>query len=331
MFRTTRTISEGGGAQSVSFMGARERDSEKGGHGYTGIIARVRGPVADVLLDGGQVVSAIPRGTLKRERRGTLIAVGDRVRLIRKSGEDWLIDEVAPRERALVRRWPDTLGRQDVIVANPDQALFMFAVRDPHPRLQMLDRLLVIAEDNDIPAGVIVNKIDLDEAGEAREIFGDYERAGYPVHYISVQEGIGLDDLRPRLKGLITVLAGPSGVGKSSLINALEPTVQLPVAEISRKWRQGRHTTVMAQLIPLREGGYIVDTPGLREVGLWGVDVENLDYYFPEFRPYLGRCYFNDCRHLDEPGCAIVEAVEKGEISLRRYESYVNILLSEGG
>ena len=298
---------------------------------YTGIVARVRGPVADVILDDGRVVPALPRGTLKREKRGTLIAVGDRVRVAHKGNEDWVIEEIAPRERALVRRWPDTLGRMDVIVANPDQAFFMFAVKDPHPRLQMLDRLLVIAEDNEIPAAVIVNKIDLDEEGTARDIFGDYERAGYPVYYISVRAGIGLDELRPHLQGQMTVLAGPSGVGKSSLINVLEPTVQLPVAEISRKWRQGRHTTVMAQLIPLREGGYIVDTPGLREVGLWGVDVDNLDYYFPEFRPYLGQCYFNDCRHLDEPGCAVVDAVEKGEISLRRYESYVNILLSEGG
>ncbi len=298
---------------------------------YNGIVARVRGPVADVLMDDGRVVPAIPRGVLKRQRRGTLLAVGDRVRVREAKSGDWVIEAIAPRERALVRRWPDTLGRQDVIVSNPDQAFFMFAVRDPHPRLQMLDRLLVIAEDNDIPAAVVVNKMDLDEEGEAYEIFADYEDAGYPVFYISVQTGQGLEDLRVHLKDKITVLAGPSGVGKSSLINALEPTVQLPTAEISRKWRQGRHTTVMAQLIPLRDGGYIVDTPGLREVGLWGVEVENLDYYFPEFRPYLGQCRFNDCRHLDEPGCAVVEAVERGEISLRRYESYINILLSEGG
>ncbi len=304
-------------------------------HGTTnthhGIVARVRGPVADVLLADGRVVPAIPRGVLKREKRGTLVAVGDHVRVSWRGNNDWLIEEIAPRERALVRRSPDTLGRMDVIVANPDQAFFMFAVKDPHPRLQMLDRLLVIAEDNDIPAAVVVNKIDLDEEGLARDIFGDYERAGYPVHYISVTHGIGLDEIRPRFRDVITVLAGPSGVGKSSLINALEPSVQLPTAEISRKWRQGRHVTVMAQLIPLREGGYIVDTPGLREVGLWGVDLDNLDYYFPEFRPYLGQCYFNDCRHLDEPNCAVIAAVEEGNISLRRYESYVNILLSEGG
>ena len=297
---------------------------------YNGMVARVRGPVADILLDDGRVVPAIPRGALKRERRGTLLAVGDRVRVVQK-GEDWIIEDIAPRERALVRRWPNTRGRVDVIVANPDQALFMFAVRDPHPRLQMLDRLLVIAEDNEIPAGVIVNKIDLavdDE--EPREIFADYEQAGYPVFYISVKAGIGLEHVREHVRDKMTVLAGPSGVGKSSLVNALEPSITLPTAEISRKWRQGRHTTVMAQLIPLREGGYIVDTPGLREVGLWGVDLDNLDYYFPEFRPYLGKCRFSDCRHLDEPGCAIIQAVEEGKISWRRYESYVNILLSEG-
>ncbi len=297
---------------------------------YNGMITRVRGPVIDVLLEDGRVVPAIPRGTLKRERRGTLLAVGDRVLVVQKKG-DWLIEDIAPRERALVRRWPNTRGRVDVIVANSDQALFMFAVRAPHPRLQMLDRLLVIAEDNEIPAGVIVNKIDLaKDEEEPHEIFKDYEHAGYPVFYISVRQGIGLDHIRKHVRDKMTVLAGPSGVGKSSLINALEPSIRLPTREISMKWRQGRHTTVMAQLIPLREGGYIVDTPGLREVGLWGVDLENLDDYFPEFRPYLGKCRFSDCRHLDEPECAIIQAVEEGRISWRRYESYVSILLSEG-
>lgn len=300
-------------------------------NGYNGIVARVRGPVADVLLDDGRIIPAVPRGTLKRERRGTLLAVGDRVRVVERADKDtWVIEDIAPRERALVRRWPNTQGRMDVIVANPDQAFFMFAVRDPHPRLQMLDRLLIIAEDNEIPAAVIVNKVDLASREEARRIFHDYEVAGYPVFYISVHTGEGVEDLEHHLHDRITVLAGPSGAGKSSLINALEPSVQLPTMPISRKWRQGKHTTVMAQLIPLSHGGYIVDTPGLREVGLWGVDLENLDYYFPEFRPYLGKCRFNDCRHLDEPGCAVVRAVEEGKISRRRYESYVNILITEG-
>ncbi len=306
-------------------MGKREASTDL----YRGIVARVRGPVADVLLEDGRVVPAVPRGTLKKERRGTLLAVGDRVRVReRKDKNTWVIEAIAPRERALLRRWPNTRGRVDVIVANPDQALFMFAVQDPRPRLNMLDRLLVIAEDNDIPAGIIVNKIDLADEHAAREMFRDYERAGYPVFYTSLVTGQGLDALREHVRDKLTVLAGPSGVGKSSLINALEPSVTLPTGEISRKWRQGRHTTVMAQLVPLREGGYIVDTPGLREVALWGIDPENLDYYFPEFRPYLGKCKFNDCRHIKEPGCAIIRAVEEGKISRRRYESYLRLLLA---
>jgi ribosome biogenesis GTPase len=219
---------------------------------------------------------------------------------------------------------------EHVIVANPDQAVFIFAVQEPSPRLRMLDRLLVIAETNDLPAIICANKIDLlQDEHEARRLFGVYEDIGYLVIYTSVPTGQGIGALRERLCGRLTVLSGPSGVGKSSLLNAIQPELGLSTKHISQSTGKGRHTTVTVRLWPLLCGGYVADTPGLREAGLWDIEPEELAWHYVEMRPYLADCHFSSCTHTHEPGCAVKAAVETGAISQARYESYCRLL--EGG
>jgi ribosome biogenesis GTPase len=194
----------------------------------------------------------------------------------------------------------------------------------------MLDRLLVLAENNDLPAFVCANKIDLlEDEGEAGELFGVYEEIGYPVLYTSAKTGQGIDALRQHLLGNLTVLSGPSGVGKTSLLNAVQPHLGLATQQISDATGKGRHTTVGVRLWPLEGGGYVADTPGLREAGLWDIEPEELAWHFVEFRPYLSDCRFSTCTHTHEPGCAVKTAVEAGEISELRYDSYQRMLVGE--
>ncbi|HEX7091119.1 MAG TPA: ribosome small subunit-dependent GTPase A [Longimicrobiales bacterium] len=292
---------------------------------HPGIVRRAAGGVYEVELAGGEVVEAVLRGRLKLEQRtGDRVVAGDRVEVERHADGSITIESVRQRASELARRAPGHGGRRaKVIVANLDQLVAVFAAAQPEPRLRMLDRFLVLAEANGLPAVVVVNKVDLVGEDDARATFADYEAAGYPVLLVSALEGRGLDALRAVLCGRISALTGPSGVGKSSLLNALEPGLGLRTAEISAAVRKGRHTTVTAELIPLQCGGYVADTPGLREVGLWGVPLEDLDLCFPEFRPYREECRFGgSCTHTHEPGCAVRAAVEAGAIPAARYESY---------
>jgi ribosome biogenesis GTPase len=217
---------------------------------------------------------------------------------------------------------------EQVILANPDQALFLFAVREPAPHRRMLDRFLVMAESRGLPALVGVNKIDLDVRTAdgrslAETIFADY-RAHYPVRFLSAVSGQGLTELRADLAGKVTAVAGPSGVGKSSLLNALHPEGDRTIGEISAATGKGRHTTIATQLyrIAVEPETFVADTPGIRALALHGVPPESLDRYFPELRPYLGKCFYADCTHLHEPGCAVLEALEEGAFSRERYASY---------
>jgi ribosome biogenesis GTPase / thiamine phosphate phosphatase len=275
-------------------------------------VATAQGPVRAVL-----------RGKVKRDTGK--VVVGDRVRLdADDGGELYGIVGLEPRTTVLERRVPEGRGTRP-IAANVDQVLVVTATADPAPIPQLIDRLLVVAEANEIPAGVIVNKVDLDPGTAVRD---RSRRAGYPVHPTSVKTGEGLDDLRETLAGKVSVVTGPSGAGKSSLLNAVQPGLRLRIGELSAKVRRGRNTTVSAVMIPLEGGGYLVDTPGFSEVGLWGVDPAQLDSCFPEFRPWLSQCRYADCRHRTEPGCRIREALERGEIDPSRYESY-RILFAE--
>jgi ribosome biogenesis GTPase / thiamine phosphate phosphatase len=302
----------------------------------TGLVIQARSGRHKVQGEDGVAFCSV-RGRLKQERRLTdLIASGDRVLWRPTRPGRGVIEEVLPRETQLSRRQPGP-GRipvEDVIVANPDQAIFIFSVSEPAPHLRMLDRLLVIAEANELPAIICANKIDLlgdgaSAVAEARFLFGLYEGIGYSVIYTSALTGQGVEVLRELLCGKLSVLSGPSGVGKSSLLNAVQPELGLATREVSEVTGKGRHTTVGIHLWPLPGGGYVADTPGLREAGFWDIEPEELAYYFVEMRPYLSDCRFSGCTHTHEPGCAVKAAVDAGAIHETRYDSYCRLLAGE--
>ena len=278
---------------------------------------------------GRRAGGSIRRDTIAADRDRPKLAVGDRVRLEHDArGHTLAIAEILPRTSRLARRAPGGGRGERVLAANVDQVVVVFAAANPEPHPRMLDRFLVIAEANGLPVRIVVNKVDLVELEVAHARFTDYPRAGYPVHFTSARQGEGMDLLRRALGGRTSVLTGPSGTGKSSLLNALYPGLDLRVGEISASVNKGRHTTVGASLhaLPGPMGGFVVDTPGLREVGMWELPVERLDLCFPEIRVHREQCRFADCRHGVEPGCEVRSAVERGEVSVVRYESYLKLL-----
>ncbi|MBA3658768.1 MAG: ribosome small subunit-dependent GTPase A, partial [Gemmatimonadales bacterium] len=219
-------------------------------------------------------------------------------------------------------RVPEGRGTR-AVAANVDQVMVVTAILDPLPIPQLLDRLLVVAEANEISAALVINKVDL---AAPDQLAARFRQAGYAVHSTSVRTGQGMADFAAALAGRISVVTGPSGSGKSSLLNWLQPGLRLRTAEISAKIRRGRNTTVSAVMLPLDGGGYLVDTPGFSEVGLWGIEPRELASCFPEFRGLLDECRFPDCRHRSEPGCAVLAAVARGEVRTDRYESYRALL-----
>jgi ribosome biogenesis GTPase len=301
---------------------------------HTGTVLSGTGGVWRVRADDGETRDASLRGRLKQEGETLKLAVGDRVVLERdaRGGDVWSIAEILPRHSRLARRSPSGAHGERVVAANLDQVVVVFAAAKPEPHARMLDRFLVIAEGNDLQARIVINKVELVGLDAARERWSLYERIGYPVHLTSVKADIGLGELGEVLQGRVSALTGPSGVGKSSLINALFPGIGLRVGEISESVNKGRHTTVGASLHPIPAGGFVCDTPGLREVGLWGLPAGSADEFFPEFRPVLGQCRFADCAHDVEPGCAVRALVESGAASRERWESYLKLRaeLAEG-
>lgn len=296
-----------------------------------GIVLRTAGGIYTVDTREGQR-EAVMRGRLKTDvKRGDRIVAGDRVELAppEKDDQSWTIEAVAERESALIRRAPGRAPRPKVIAANIDQVVVVFAASRPVPNLRMLDRFLVLAESSDLDAVIVVNKLDEVDEVVAREFFQTYEDIGYPLLFTSATGDRGIGALKDLLCGGVSALTGPSGVGKSSLLNRVQPGLGLRVGAISSTLNKGQHTTVTAELIKLECGGYVADTPGLREVGLWGVDEGELDLCFPEFAAYLGGCrYGNSCSHSHEPGCAVADAVGDG-IDASRYESYLRLLAGE--
>jgi len=241
-----------------------------------------------------------------------------------------MIEEIEERRTMFSRLAPTPRGEyQQILIANPDQAVFVFACAQPEPRLRMLDRFLIVAEKAEIPSLIVFNKVDLIGFWKAHKRFGHYKKIGYKIIYSSATSGRGVSALGKHLQGKISVLAGPSGAGKSSLLNAVQPELGLVVRDVSKATRKGRHTTVVRELHPLNQGGYVADTPGLKALALWDIEPEEVDGYFPELRELVADCKFSNCMHLHEPGCAVVDAVETGKVNFDRYESYIRLRYGE--
>lgn len=295
-----------------------------------GQIIRSQSGFFTVATPGGNYICQL-RGKLKHGRReGDVAAVGDWVQITPLHGNQGRIELVEPRQRVFARMAPGPGGQyQQVILANLDQVVLVFACAEPAPRRGMLDRFLVIAEKQGIPALIVANKVDLVGLAQAQEMFEPYPSLGYPVLFTSVTLPMGIEALREHLVGRLSLLTGPSGVGKSSLLNKMQPGLGLEVRQVSQATSKGRHTTVVRQLVQLEGGGYVADTPGLKALALWDIQPEEIDGYFPELRPLVAECQFSDCTHLHEPGCAVRRALESGQVHPERYRSYLRMRFGE--
>jgi len=289
--------------------------------------------------DGSRFVCTAAGRLTKGKHAEDALAVGDRVTVEPVKSEGLVngrIIAVAPRERTLSRLDPIFTARgkqgqeiRQVLVANPDLVAFVFACAEPefHPRL--LDRYLVGAEAQHLPVLIVASKVDLVGFGAARQMFCIYEQLGYDVIYTSTHRDheafAGVQVLRERLHGKLSVLTGKSGVGKSSLLNALKPGLAKEVGRVSEAYKKGKHTTVVPELVQLDETSWIADTPGIRAYAIWDVQAEELDGYYREIAPLVSQCEFSDCTHTHEPGCAVIRALHEGRISEARYDSYVRL------
>ena len=294
----------------------------------TGLIIRTQSGFFFVLADGQtQPVTCQLRGRLKQGRReGDIAAVGDRVTFRLLSDGTGSVEEILPRKSEIVRLDPRPQGEYcQILLANPDQAVFVFSCANPEPRMRMLDRFLVIAEKQNIPAVIVANKVDLVGLEAARARFGFYPPLGYPVIYTSTKDGTGIAELKEILSSKLSALAGPSGVGKSSLMNAIQPGLGIAVGDVSTFNDKGKHTTNFRQLLPLQGGGWVADAPGWKSLALWDTRPEEIDAYFPELAARVEDCQFSDCSHTHEPGCAVLVGIQQGLIRQERYDSYLRL------
>ncbi len=301
-----------------------------------GRVIRARSGFYDVQR-GDLLLRCRLRGSLKRRQRSEEgrrlyadpVAVGDEVIFTQIDDEEGVIEDILPRRTKLSRRYPVTRRDQrieQIVVANADQIVIVISTRLPDFNLRFLDRFLILAEAGGLKATICLNKMDLVEGVEKQELIAIleiYQKLGYQVIYTSIEDLQSIENLEKILADRFSVIVGASGVGKSSLLNVIQPGLGLRVADVGLKTRKGRHTTTLVELLHLEIGGDVADTPGIREVGLWGVDTKELEFYFPEIADYIGECRYRDCVHITEPGCAVTEAVNNGAISDFRYQSYV--------
>lgn len=265
--------------------------------------------------EDGEVYECRAKGIFRKENQKPLVGDNVEITVLDQEKKEGNLVKILPRKNSLIRP----------AVANVDQAFVIFAMEDPKPNFMLLDRFLIMMEQAGVPAVICFNKKDLAEEKEVRELYDIYKGCGYQVLLSSALHNEGIEEIRSILKGKTTVVAGPSGVGKSSLTNLLQKEVQMETGEISRKLKRGKHTTRHSQVIPIGEHTYLMDTPGFSSLYLTDMEEQELKDYFPEFQKYEGQCRFLGCRHIHEPGCRVKEALESEEISRLRYEDYLSL------
>ena len=272
---------------------------------------------------GHEVLEATLRGRFKQQDKKRIL-VGDHVLLAQHPDGSRTIEEITERRTLLRRRSPGKTAGIRNVAANVDQVVVVGSARNPDWNPSLLDRFVAVAEANELEIVVVINKCDLIEDPE--HLADPYLAARYPVILTSVPARIGLETLREHLESHVSLLSGPTGVGKSSLLNALQPGLKLRTAAVSAKSGAGRHTTVAAEMYPFGESGFVVDTPGLRDIGLWGLNPDEVRAAFPEFSALAENCRFDNCRHLEEPGCVVLKALEEGDLAQSRHISYRQLL-----
>lgn len=268
-----------------------------------------------IYAQDGNVYECKAKGIFRKDNFKPLVGDNAEISVLDQEAKEGSVTAILPRRNSLIRP----------AVANVDQAFVIFAMENPKPNFMLLDRFLIMMEKQDIPAVVCFNKKDLADSSELEFLYETYTGCGYRVILSSTFQGDGLDEIRQVLKGKTTVVAGPSGVGKSSITNALQENVKMETGEISKKLKRGKHTTRHSQVIPVGEDTYLMDTPGFSSLYLTDMEEQELKDYFPEFRKYEGQCRFQGCRHIHEPGCAVKEALENHKISSLRYEDYLGL------
>lgn len=297
-----------------------------------GLIVKDQSGFFWVEVDSRQIYTCRLRGRLMEEAQSSdIAAIGDRVRIQMNEDGTGTIEKVEERTSTLSRavrtegnRGAGQSEREQVIIANADQAIFIFAATQPTPNLKMLDRFLVAGEKSGIEKlTIVVNKIDLEDPSHITALFAPYEKMGYSVLHTCALDRKGVETLRELLREKISVFTGPSGVGKTSLLNAIQPGLGRAVKAVSQSRAEGIHTTRDSEMVRLENGGYLADTPGMRTLTFWDIEPEELDGYFIDIVPCVGKCRFNNCAHVDEPGCAVRQAVDEGSISPSRYRSYL--------
>ena len=293
------------------------------------LVIRATGSWYEVLHEGERLRCRIRgRLRLKGVRSTNPVVVGDIVRCESDESGEWIIADIEPRRNYIIRRASNLSKESHIIAANIDRAMLVVTLAEPITAIEFVDRFLVTCEAYKVPAVILLAKIDLmaERRDEVEAFTSTYREAGYEVIELSATEGIGVERVRELLVGNTTLLSGNSGVGKSTLVRAIDPSLDIRTGDISESFHKGRHTTTFSEMYPLVEGGYIIDTPGVKGFGLIDIESKELWHYFPEMISRAGECRFFNCTHTHEPGCAVVEAVKEGEIAFSRYESYLKIL-----